>query len=481
MRARPKFFFVARLLALTALLGVPAGIGYSQDEDPCASPKGSLSDYTQQLIDIAPDATTTASGSTTTDELASRATADGLAGGGRLDLLRRAFVALDLGQVKEEEGQLVFNFNPDALHLETFGQFSPRIIVHQPALYGALDEKIDTFDEAVRQGRRDALKKDLRDLDDVEVQVRWTPKSQEPASDLQMVASKLYDSVDKTAAATIANQISEAKAGIAASLGRTSGPFAEDILIADICKNEQAKATLIDLPNRVKPGASALLEEQLTKVGFFALADLIDGEPRLTFNGTTRRRSGAAGPDEVKLNATWQMGWVSYRGAKKFAQDKFKTKDITVDSVAGYFKENGRLAGALPLFSLSADYSQMSAFHIAIPGVADEFRQDSAHKFSGKANAGRYFGGGRDRRLELAASYDDVTDDPTLNDRWLFTLSWVEQLSPTLAQAVGGSEFVATLIYANKPEFRGDVDEDFGLRAGLKWSLGKKEDLKAAQ
>ena len=42
----------------------------------------------------------------------------------------------------------------------------------------------------------------------------------------------------------------------------------------------------------------------------------------------------------------------------------------------------------------------------------------------------------------------------------------------TLAQAIGGSEFVAALVWANKPEFRGEVDEDCGLRAGLKWSLG---------
>ncbi|MEP7012934.1 MAG: hypothetical protein ABJC13_21640 [Acidobacteriota bacterium] len=476
MSARQTLFSVARLLALVVLLGVPASPGSAEDQKPCASPKGTYNEYSEALVTSAPGTLKLDAEKEISDELASRATADGLAGG-RLDLLRRAFVALDLGQVKDEEGQLVFNFNPDALRLETFGQFSPRIIVHQPTLYGALDKKIDTFDEAVRQGRRDALKKDLGDLDDVEVQVRWTPKSQEPATDLQEVSSRLYDSVEKQ---QIAKPLAVAKGEILAALGLPPETL-DELLITDICGNEQAKEILLDLPNRVPRDVNTELEKRLDKTLFFALADLIDGEPRLVFNGTTRWRSNAAGPDEVKLNATWQRGWISYRGAKKFAQAKFGSKDITVDSVGEYFKENGRLEGALPLFSLSADYSQMSSFHVAIPGVADEFRQDSAHKFSGKANAGRYFGGGRDRRLELAASYDDVTDDPTLNDRWLFTLSWVEQLSPKLAQAVGGSEFVATLIYANKAEFRGDVDKDFGLRAGLKWSLGKKEDLQAAK
>lgn len=65
-----------------------------------------------------------------------------------------------------------------------------------------------------------------------------------------------------------------------------------------------------------------------------------------------------------------------------------------------------------------------------------------------------------------------MSDDESLQDRFVADLTWVETLSDTLAQAVGGSELVVSLVWANKPEFLDDVDEDFGVRAGLKWSLG---------
>jgi hypothetical protein len=32
---------------------------------------------------------------------------------------------------------------------------------------------------------------------------------------------------------------------------------------------------------------------------------------------------------------------------------------------------------------------------------------------------------------------------------------------------------VTTLVYANKPEFHGEVKKDFGVHAGLKWSFGE--------
>jgi len=220
------------------------------------------------------------------------------------------------------------------------------------------------------------------------------------------------------------------------------------------------------------PTVNTALERALTNNGFNRLVDLIEGNPRLVFNGNYRQRSGAVGPNTTSLDVTYQWGQVSYRGAKAYAEKTKGNDNLDVPTITEYFKDHPHIENAAPLFSLVGSYSETNAFRIPITGVNDPFSQDRGHKLSLKGTAARYFGGGRDRKLELTATYDDVTGDKKLQNRFVADLTWVETLNATLAQAVGGSEFVASVIWANKPEFRGQVDKDFGLRAGLKWSLG---------
>jgi len=444
------------------------------EDDACANAQGTLgkflSDFSLTLNqDLKRQALTEAS--------ASRPSSDGLSGGGRLDLLRRAFVGLGLGQVTDEKGQLVFNFNPDTLHLDSFGQFSPRIVVNEAAIDGALDKHIDTLAEEFRTPARDGLKKNLGDLDDVEYSVRWTPKPLEPAADLKDVASTLFDEVVPKQPSNLAETIAQEKAKIGEELKDELNLSDEELLFLDdvpmdkICGDPEARAAFNEAVQALRtdiPLLNEALRDALENNGFNRLADLIEGSGRFVINGNYRQRSGAAGADTMAVDVTWQRGWVSYKSAKKAAGGASLTK-ASLDS---YFTKHGRLEGAAPLFSLVASYAETSSFLIPIPGVEDPFRQDSGHKLSIKGTAGGYFGGGRDRKLELSATYDDVSDDKNLQNRFVADLTWVETLNSTLAQAVGGSEFVATLVWANKPEFRGEVDEEFSLRAGLKWSLG---------
>jgi len=216
------------------------------------------------------------------------------------------------------------------------------------------------------------------------------------------------------------------------------------------------------------------LRSSLTKAGYFSLADLVEGNPRLVLDGATRQRSGAAGPDEIKATLTFQRGWISYRGAKSFADKKHLAFDK--DAIDAYLKDRRRVQNALPIFSLSAEYTKIDTFNYGIPGVSDAFSEEGSHKLTGKASAGTYLGKDYSYRLELSASYDHASDDANLNNRFVAELSFVAQLNETLAEFAGGSDLVVSAIYANKPEFRGDVDRDLGVRAGLKWSFGKKKD-----
>ena len=469
MRRSPTSTFAGVVCAVLLFCGLP-GRAWA-DDDVCADPSTNLN----QTLDVFLTQFTTNLNKTEIQKQAlekateARPSSDGFSKGGRLDLLRRAFVGLGLGQVTHEDGQLVFNFNPDALRLDSFGQFSPRIVVHKPTLYGALEAHINMLDQGLQTPARDELEKSFGDLDDVEYSLRWTPGPFEPAADLKDVASTLLDEVVPATPSTFTNDVNLAEAEIGRILG-LPGPFVITPLM-NVCNNPKAKSVFDRLIRMIRndiPAVNAALDTALDNNGFKRLADLIEGNPRLVFNGNYRSRSGAAGPDTTSVDITWQQGWVSYNGAKRYANGK----PLDVKTINAYFTDHGRLADAAPLFSLVGSYSETNAFSIPITGVTDPFSQDKGHKLSIKGTAARYFGGGRDRKLELTATYDDVTGDKKLQNRFVADLTWVETLNDTIAQAVGGSDLVVTVVWANKPEFRGQVDKDFGMRAGLKWSLG---------
>ncbi len=442
------------------------------EEDPCAF-EGTFQDLLNEVPDTPAQeaqAATAVDAESLKAELLSRANGDGLAPG-RVDLIRRAFVALGLGNVTEENKDLVFNFNPDFLGFSA-GQLSPRVVLHEKSLYGALTEKIDTFPEGTRADRNSALEGQLGDLDDVELKLRWTNSRAGTRAALQPIVNELFEKAYEDAAGEVSddelgnlsNQVSQAV--------RTAfpGEDAKRMSVAKICTSPEAKAVLVKNVAEIRTRVARDIETlrtALTDNRFFALADLIEGQPKFILDGSFRRRVGPAGPNEGTLNVTWQMSPISYNGAQKWAKGK-----LTAAKAQQYLKEKGRLEDALPLFSLSAQYTRTNDFRVAIPNEIEEFLAPGGHVFTGKVTAGAYFGGGKDRRLDFEATYDDVSDDPMKKDRFVAKLSWTEKLNAELAKLAGGSDFVATLIYANKPEFRGEVDEDFGVRAGLKWSLG---------
>src|SRR4051812_46437616 len=221
---RARLILALQLLLLTAIPAVA-------QEDPCASSSNrglTFSDFSENLSREV-SAEFTASAKTA---VASRANGDGITSN-RLDLLKKAFLALDLGQVDQKDGDLVFNFNPDTLN-SNLGQFSPRVVVHKTALFAPLDKKIDTLPESIRQNRKDTLKKSIGDLDDVEAHLRWTQASGTPRAALQAAASEIFAPIaEKTGkpAQELAKEIALAGAFFQTQLSK---PVAQ-VTVGEIC------------------------------------------------------------------------------------------------------------------------------------------------------------------------------------------------------------------------------------------------------
>ena len=63
--------------------------------------------------------------------------------------------------------------------------------------------------------------------------------------------------------------------------------------------------------------------------------------------------------------------------------------------------------------------------------------------------------------LNAAREYNDSDQ---MNDRTVFTLTGTRNLLP-------GMSLTAGLVWANKPEFRGEVDQELSARLGLNYKL----------
>ncbi len=408
-------------------------------------------------------------------EAAERANGDGI-GGSRLDLLRQAFVALDLGGVEDEEGKLVFNFNPERFEFP-WVQISPRVVAYDPVLYAGLEKEIDTLADAAAQSRKDALKKGFEDLDDTEVGFRWTLTSDMPDTQLERVARRIFDAAtEDIVTEDLANRIAESVASVKAALAADGvREPVESMTVKEVCAaSPTAKKAVEDLVAGEQEVTAALagvldrMEKALTEAHYFDLADLMQGAPRWSGETAYRFRDGPTGPDEWSASLHFEIGTVTIKGWQRWAEENGRDEDG--ESVGDYLIERGN--DLAPTFLLKAGYSSVDDFDFPVEEDGRLFVQAESHKLTGEARGGIFLDRSRDRRLDLIVTGEDARQGRSRNDRLVVNLTWVEMLTDELAKLLGGSELSVTAVWANKPEFRGEVDKDFGVRAGLKWSLG---------
>jgi hypothetical protein len=128
----------------------------------------------------------------------------------------------------------------------------------------------------------------------------------------------------------------------------------------------------------------------------------------------------------------------------------------------GWIKRQPRVAGLL-------EYSQIDPFSIDLPEDGLSLKLDSIRRLTGKLTYGQVLASNPGTKFDFEARYDDFSDDATKENRFVTTATWTQKLTDRLAQAANGTQLVVSLVWANKPEFRDEVE--LGMRAGLKWSL----------
>jgi len=206
------------------------------------------------------------------------------------------------------------------------------------------------------------------------------------------------------------------------------------------------------------------LAEQLKTNGFSALKTLVNNQPQLVFTVEYRSRDELAGRNETSAKFSYEWGMYSVNATRKSRECN---GDITPSCLRTYLAKYGKQIAAGPRFAFSLIYSLKDEYDFnetGFPTLALDSERSIIDSLSYSRNA-RIINTSEPTHIELAMSYEDISNDPMRNSRGLANL--------TLTQTVLGTQLSFGAVYASKPEYRGSVDEEISARLGLVYKLGK--------
>jgi len=222
--------------------------------------------------------------------------------------------------------------------------------------------------------------------------------------------------------------------------------------------------------------------------GVMEVADLVSNQPQLFLGIKHRDRDGElSGPDETSVEFKWEAGLRNVNGLRRYCAKRQELRAFdgleqpTLNCVADFLAcSNGdsscpdgrNLALRSWRASIKGEYTEVDGYDFSPETGIDVVRDGSeAWKVIGALGwqLTTEADGTGGSRLDFDGGYEDLSDDPMKNDRLVATLTYSQQLAGETAASI-------SLVWANKPEYLGEVDEELGARVGLKWTMDPQED-----
>jgi hypothetical protein len=209
--------------------------------------------------------------------------------------------------------------------------------------------------------------------------------------------------------------------------------------------------------------------EQLRKLGFYRFLDLVNNQPQWSLTAKYRHRDEAVGPNELKVSFSYEQGWANVNAFRQY-RARSCAGQAGLTCLADYLAKPDVIANLQQSLrvSIKAEYSKLSRIDFSLPNAAFNYLAEPSERFSIAAGFGRYLGGeqqGATRtRLDVSLGYEDFSSDPNRQGRGLLSAELTFPVGNGLFLSVGG-------VYATRPEFRGDVDEEISARTGILYKL----------
>jgi len=342
--------------------------------------------------------------------------------GVREDFLRRFLLGLDFPGLSEDDGLLSFRYNTPG------GALGFEAHANKPILFEKLKEAIP---EADRESKAADLDKTLGDFDDISfsLKVNLRPTNTRLGRNLETYtepAGMLLKEAKKEATRVAAFGVSSARA----------------------------------------------FESRIEELGFYSLADLAANQPQFSFQLTGRQRADLIGPDKIEASLVWELGLGANLNMLQKELAESRCQADKVGCIQAFLADADDAVERKWRLSFKAAYSETDAYDSPIEGV--DFHLDKAQSLIASATWGgvlSYSKAADGKTIEnntfaLEGNYEDVTGDEERQNRFVATATFTQHLTDDMS-------FQLTAVWANKPEYRGEVDKALGARAGIRYKFNR--------
>ena len=225
--------------------------------------------------------------------------------------------------------------------------------------------------------------------------------------------------------------------------------------------------------------------------GVMEVADLVNNQPQFFLSAKYRNRDGElTGPDDFSAQIKWEVGFRNVNGLRKFCESRGEThpdpdhNDIqqpNLDCVATFLqcsKKNPadcapghNFARKAPRLSFSGEYTWVDSYKFS-PEEGIDIDRDGSESAKAMFACGWQLrteaDGTGGQRLDFESMWEWNSGDPMKHDDcWVSSLTYSQQLAGETAASF-------SLVWANRPEFLGEVDQKLSARVGLKWTMDSK-------
>jgi hypothetical protein len=216
-----------------------------------------------------------------------------------------------------------------------------------------------------------------------------------------------------------------------------------------------------------------------TDQNFAKMVEMINNQDQFYVTGTGHRRDELIGPNEFNIKLFYERGLGNIRSLRKAIPDCFGPEaeakwagpsgdclDKYSQAVKNWNPEEGNR------LSFSLEYANRESHHIGRPDIGLNLDKAGNWSLIGKAAYGRYLSinqdGQQSTRLDVSASWENVSDDPERQDRGVASVTFTQRINDDLSIPIA-------LVYANHSKFKGEVDKDLSAHFGLSYKLARKK------
>jgi hypothetical protein len=212
------------------------------------------------------------------------------------------------------------------------------------------------------------------------------------------------------------------------------------------------------------------------------VAELINNQEQIYFSTQFNDRNPLAGANAWTVSGTYAMGG---KNVTKFlaAQKKLGNCDIgqmvreqssgqtpTVSQTC--LQQLNAYVGPATIdrtwrLALSLDFSRTESNTITVSQLSTPVTTPAVDSQIISLTAGRRFdppSSSRERRIDVTASYENVSDDPNLDDRLIASVTWTQEITNTFSLPI-------TLSYANKSKYLPEDDHDLSAHFAVSYKL----------